>query len=91
MPRYFFNMVDGERVEDDSGTTLTDDKAAFLEAIRFAGMSLASEPQLIVEHLRFGVEVMNDRGQLLFVVNASAEMKKDVPDLSTARSIGKAG
>ena len=76
MPKYFFNMVDGTRDEDHDGTTLSDDRAAFREAVKFAGMALASEPQLLTEHLRFGVEVMNDRAELLFVVKAFADMKQ---------------
>lgn len=75
MPRYFFNMVDGTRDEDHDGTTLVDDKAAFREAVRFAGLALASEPQLLTEQLRFGVEVTNDRAELIFVVSAVADMK----------------
>jgi hypothetical protein len=75
MPRYFFNMVDGTRDEDNSGTVLADDRAAFREAVRFAGLALASEPQLLTEHMRFGVEVANEQDELIFVVNAVADMR----------------
>lgn len=75
MPRYFFDMVDGARDADPRGTELSDDKAAFREAVRFAGLALASEPQLLTEHLRFAVEVTDEQGVLLFVVNAIADMK----------------
>jgi hypothetical protein len=75
MRRYFFNMVDGTRDEDRRGTLLADDSAAFREAVRFAGLALASEPQLLTDHLRFGVEVVDENDVLLFVVNAVADMK----------------
>jgi hypothetical protein len=76
MPRYFFHMVDGTRDEDPRGTELADDKAAFREAVRFAGLALASEPELLLDHLRFRVEVTDEADELVFVLSTSADRKR---------------
>lgn len=44
MPRYFFDLTDGSRDPDTTGTELPDREAAEREAIRFLGEVLKHEP-----------------------------------------------
>ncbi len=45
MPRFFFHVIDGRTLVDNSGVELPDVAAARNEAIRSAGAILASEGQ----------------------------------------------
>ena len=68
MPRYFFNSVDGKRIDDDRGTELPDNGAARVHAIQYAGDVLSSEPGVLWDGHEFKVEVNGDKGIRLFTI-----------------------
>lgn len=72
MPRYFFNIKDGGRDEDEIGTDLTDTATARKEAVRYAGAVLTSEPELIWDGHDFRVEVIDDQGRHITTIVALA-------------------
>jgi hypothetical protein len=69
MPRFFFHIIDGDRIiEDPEGTELEDLDAARVEALH-------SARQLLAERLKAGdlvdgqvFEIRNEHGQLLAIV-----------------------
>jgi hypothetical protein len=79
MPRYFFNVADGEREPDLKGLILADGNAARIAAIRFAGDVMSDEPDILKERNQFSVEVADESGAVLFVI------------LTTIRETGSTG
>jgi len=47
MTVYFFNAIDGGRVDDNEGSELPSDAAARVHAIQYAGDVLSSEPGVL--------------------------------------------
>ena len=68
MKIYHFNCVDGARIPDTEGISLPDDQTAQVEAVRFAGEVLQSEPHMLWEKGQWRVEVTDAHGLLLFTV-----------------------
>ena len=68
MKTYHFHCVDGARIPDEEGISLPNDQAAQLEAVRFSGEVLQSEPALIWEKGQWRVEVTDEDGMLLWTV-----------------------
>ena len=68
MPRYFFHRSDGYVERDDEGVELSSLHAARVEAVTFAGASLAEEPEQVWNGQDFRVEVTDEQGLLLFTV-----------------------
>lgn len=63
MPRYFFNIEDHVRDDDESGTELADPSQARLQAIAFAAAVLKDDPDLVWDGHEFSVEVTDERGK----------------------------
>jgi hypothetical protein len=72
MPRYFFNLDNSERSEDDVGTMLSGPGEARTQAVLFAGEYLRDNPELVGEGDRMRVEVRDEQDNLLFEVVVSA-------------------
>jgi hypothetical protein len=70
MPRYYFHTADGAPDHDEVGTELADDNAARVEAVRYIGESLRSDPKLLWDGSEFRVEVTDENGDVLFTVVA---------------------
>jgi hypothetical protein len=68
MPRYFFHRTDGYFQRDDEGVELESLQAARIEAVTFAGASLAEEPEQVWNGQDFRVQVTDEQGLLLFTV-----------------------
>jgi hypothetical protein len=68
MPRYFFNIVDHGRENDDEGMALPDAAAARIAGISYAGSVLHNEPHLLDGDKPLRVEVTDDAGQLIYKV-----------------------
>jgi hypothetical protein len=47
MTRYFFDTIDGERDTDDRGMELPGRDAAVVEAVRYAGVLVGDQPDLL--------------------------------------------
>ena len=73
LPRYFFNVRDGEAYPDLQGTELADLNAARDEAIRFSGALLKEGPEKFWGPKGWEMEVCDDFGLRLFVLRFSAE------------------
>lgn len=73
MPRYFFNVHDGESFPDLQGTELIDLNAARTEAIRFSGSLLRDRPDTFWSSKLWALEVCDDHGLRLFTLSFSAE------------------
>ena len=65
MPRYFFNIVDHGRENDEEGMNLLDAAAARVAGISYAGAVLHNEPYLVDGGEGLCVEVIDDVGQLI--------------------------
>lgn len=68
MGHYFFNLVDGGRERDETGLDLPDIEAARMEAVRYAGDLIRSEPGTLWAKGQWRVEVTDDRGVLICTV-----------------------
>lgn len=68
MPRFFFHRTDGFTEVDTVGTDLPDAAAAKMEAVRFAGETLRSNPHRLAEDDSLAIEVSDDAGLILFSV-----------------------
>lgn len=73
MPRYFFNIEDHIRDEDNQGTELADAAEARLRAIAFAAGLLADDPDLVCDGREFIIQVTNAQGEGVVDVMVRAE------------------
>lgn len=73
MPRYFFNVIDGYSLIDDEGTELPDIYAAQAAAIRTSGEILRDMGAKFWNDTEWRLEVLDEHGQILFVLHFSAE------------------
>ena len=73
MPRYFFNVHDGETFPDLQGTELHDLNAARDEAIRFSGALMKDSPDKFWVAKGWHMEVCDDFGLHLFTLRFAAE------------------
>jgi hypothetical protein len=71
--RYFFNVVDHGRENDDEGMELPDAVAARIAGISYAGSVLHNEPHLLDGGKPLCVEVADDAGQLICKVVMSVD------------------
>jgi hypothetical protein len=69
MPRYHFNVEDGQSIPDPEGTVLPDIEAARHEAIRLAGRLLDDHPAEFWDRGEWCVIVTDDAGRELFKLN----------------------
>ncbi len=62
MPRYFFDLVDDQKVYDKKGVSLPNEKAARQYAITFARELMQAKPHLMGESWRaWSVQVCNGK------------------------------
>ena len=72
MPRYYFDVTDEEKHQDQDGTELRDDAQARIQAIIFAGEYLRDHPSIVWDGHRFSVRVADDAGKQLFHLKVEA-------------------
>ena len=72
MPRYHFNIHDGEDLLDHEGSELADIQAARVTAIRFAGELLRDHASRFWNGDEWQMEVTDDVGLTLFVLTFHA-------------------
>ena len=72
MPLYFFDTADGVYARDTNGMEIKDDRMAKLEAIRYAGIVLSGEPDVLNEGT-FQVFVSNEDAKRLFTICVTLE------------------
>ena len=75
MTRYYFHTSDGQEDRDTDGVELASDADARVYAVRYAGMVLAGEPEVVWDGRVFRVHVANDAGEVLFNVISSVEQQ----------------
>jgi hypothetical protein len=80
MPRYFFNVYDVSSTLDPSGTVLPDIYTAQEQAMRMAGELLREMRSIIWDGVTWKLEVVDETGEVLFVLHFSAEEKTVVTD-----------
>ena len=66
MPRYFFHVVDGQRLQDDTGIELHDIGEAQLEAIQLPRRVITDDAILISKGDDWRLEVTDHMGLRLF-------------------------
>jgi hypothetical protein len=72
MPRYFFNVRDGEDGQDTEGTELSNLDEARVQAIRSAGQIISQEWNTIWNGRGWLMEVSDQSGNPLFTLRFSA-------------------
>ena len=82
MPRYFFDVRDGEFFPDDTGTELADLNAARAEAVVFSGRLLADLGSRFWDTGDWNISVRDESGLVLFsllfaATNAAATLEQD--------------
>ena len=79
MPRYFFQVADGEDYPDLQGTVLDNDAAARTEAVRFSGQLLSDTPDKFWSGQEWKMTVTDGNNltlfELMFTANCSAAMR----------------
>ena len=76
MPRYFFDIRDGDTDTDSEGVELPDLRAARAEAIKFAGAYVSNNPSLLDETGDLTVNLLDETRQPLFcVMITSADLR----------------
>lgn len=73
MPRYFFNIEDHVRDEDEQGIELADARQARLHAIAFAAGVLKDDPEMVWDGREFSVNVTEADGTPVVDVIVRAE------------------
>ena len=68
MPRFFFNLRDGESIDDPDGIFLPDTRSARLEAIRNARDIMAEEVRRGHLSLTSRIEVTDENGEPILAV-----------------------
>ena len=68
MPRFFFNLRDGESIDDPDGVFLPDTRTARLEAIRNARDIMAEEVRRGHLSLASRIEVTDENGEPILAV-----------------------
>jgi hypothetical protein len=73
MPRYFFDIVDGQAFPDTEGTDLPDLAAARIEAVRLSAEVLKEMPERFWMSEEWTMTVRDQLGHPLFKLKFSAE------------------
>lgn len=76
MPRYFFNIVEDDHKVDTTGGDYPTHEIARMEAVRFAGEMLRSEPERVWKGAELRIEAADTWGTILFtliIVGVDAE------------------
>ena len=73
LPRFFFDVHDGFVSPDDTGTELPSVVHARMEAVKFAGVHLSHEPELVWDGRELRILVFDKNRTLLTTVLISAE------------------
>ena len=68
MARYFFNIVEDGHKVDAIGADYLDAEIARMEAVRFAGEMLRSEPERIWKGAELRIEATDTWGTVLFTI-----------------------
>ena len=80
MPRYFFHVHDGADLADLRGTTLDDDHAAQVEAVRFSGDLLRNGAESFWSEKEWSMRVTDEEDltlfELMFTATCSPAMGK---------------
>ena len=74
MPRYFFNIHDGEELPDADGAELPDLRAARINAVRLAGECLRDHAAKFWSGDKWAMDVTDDRGLRLFTLTFAATL-----------------
>jgi hypothetical protein len=72
MPRFFFHTQDGERLRDEEGSDCANLVEARRSAVALATSLVNDNPELVLEHSAFSVEVTDVTGQTVFWVEVNA-------------------
>lgn len=73
MPRYYFDIKDGEDLTDDEGSVLPDLAAARLEAVRYSAEVLKEMPDRFWNAELWTMTVLDARRKPLFSLKFMAE------------------
>jgi len=68
MARYYFNIVEDDHRVDTIGADYLDPQIARMEAVRFAGEMLRSEPERLWKGAEFRIEATDEWGTVLFTI-----------------------
>ena len=68
MPRFFFNIRDGESIDDPDGMYFPDARTARLEAVRSARDIMAGDIRRGHLQLSSWIEVTDENGEAIFAV-----------------------
>ena len=96
MPRYFFNIVDHGRENDDEGMDLPDAAAARVAGISYAGSLLHNEPHLVEDGTPLCVEVVDAPARVICKIVVSlvdeegAGWPAPMPAITRSGSVGTA-
>jgi hypothetical protein len=83
MPRYFFNVCDGEDIRDEDGMEFNDIYVAQAQAIRMSGEILREMGLRFWDGTEWRLEVTDNIGNVLLVLRFSAEERPLPLDPST--------
>ena len=83
MPRYFFNVYDGQSALDEDGMVFSDIYVAQAQAIRMSGELLREMGLRFWDGTEWRLEVTDDKGNVLLVLRFSAEERLLPHDPST--------
>ena len=79
MPRYFFDIVDGQDFPDLNGYEFADLAAARLEAVRYSAEVLREMPERFWNNEKWTMTVSNDDRTPLFTLKFLAEYASSDP------------
>ncbi len=68
MPNYFFNLADGHVSLDQEGSEVVSLEQARIEAVIYAASLLKDKPEEVWAGGNWRVEVVDERGKLVFTV-----------------------
>ena len=74
MPRFFFDINDGQRSPDEEGTVLKDASEARQQAIMTAGAIIRDDVDLVSNGAVWSMTVADERGTILCRLRFTAEI-----------------
>ena len=83
MPRYFFDIIDGEDFPDHQGSEYADLAAARIEAVRYSAEVLKEMPERFWNSEEWTMTVSDADKVTLFTLKFLAESAKPPPEKAT--------
>jgi hypothetical protein len=85
MPRFFFDIRDGDFIRDKQGSEFIDLEASRIQAVVLSGELLKESPSRFWEGEEWQLEVRDEAHRILFILTFTATNSPDLPRTKLSR------